>query len=378
MEAVRQRQIPLLDLRAQHQEIRDEVMAEVGRVIESQWFILGEDVRELEREIAAYSGARMGVGCGSGTDALYLALVAAGVGRGDEVLTTPYSFFATAGAIDRAGGVPVFSDVDRATFNLEPQQAAETLKRHPKVKVVLPVHLFGGCADMDPLCAMAREHGATVIEDAAQAIGAEYKGRRAGSLGAMACFSFFPTKNLGGWGEGGMVTTSDTALGERLAALRVHGSRRKYFHDEVGINSRLDTLQAAVLRVKLRHLDSWTQSRQENAALYRARLARLGAVITPAPAAYQTRHIYNQFSILCPERGRLQAWLRDHGIGTEIYYPLPLHLQACFAGLGYRAGDFPVAERLAKEALALPIYPELREGDIEYVAETIQGFYERG
>ncbi|MBZ5621178.1 MAG: DegT/DnrJ/EryC1/StrS family aminotransferase [Acidobacteriia bacterium] len=371
-----EKQIPLLDLRAQHSRIRDEVLAEVIRVIDSQKFIMGEDVEKLEREIAAYSHARFGVGCASGSDALYLALLGVGIRPGDEVLTTPYSFFATAGAIHRAGAVPVFVDVEAGTFNMDVNQAAAVLAAHPKVKAIVPIHLFGGCADMDPLCGLARDRGILIIEDAAQSIGSEYHGRRAGSMGAVGCFSFFPTKNLGGYGDGGMLTTNDPALGERLAALRVHGSKRKYYHDWVGINSRLDTLQAAVLRVKFRHLDGWTRARQENAALYRKLLAEMNLpVAPPIPAPYQTRHIYNQFCIVCPRREELRAYLNENGIGTEIYYPLPLHLQVCFADLGYQAGDFPVSERLAKESLALPIHPELSGDDIEQICRVMKGFY---
>ena len=275
-----------------------------------------------------------------------------------------------------SGAVPVFVDIEAATFNMDMELAAGVLKAHPKIKAVIPIHLFGGCADLDPLCAIARERGIFIIEDAAQSLGSEYKGRRAGSMGEVGCFSFYPTKNLGGYGEGGMLTTNDPEIRERLAALRVHGSRRKYYHDWVGINSRLDTLQAAVLRVKLRYLDSWSRSRAENAALYRQCLAANGVPVTPpAPAPYQTRHIYNQFSIVCARRDELQAYLKENGIGTEVYYPLPLHLQACFADLGYRAGDFPVSERLANESLALPIHSDLSAGDIEHVCRTIQAFY---
>ena len=373
--AVTPRQIPLLDLRAQHARIREEVLAEVIRVIDSQKFILWEEVQQLEREIAAYSGARFGVGCASGSDALFLALVALGIERGDEVLTTPYTFFATAGEIHRAGAVPVFVDVEAATFNMDMSRVAGVLAAHPKIRAVIPIHLFGGCADMDPLCRMARERGIPVIEDAAQSIGSEYRGRRAGSIGEVGCFSFYPSKNLGGYGDAGMLTTNDPALAGRLAALRVHGSgRRAYYHERVGINSRLDALQAAVLRVKFRHLDSWTRGRQENAALYRRLLA--GApVMPPVETDYQTRHIYNQFSILCPHRDQLQSYLKENGIGTQIYYPLPLHLQECFAGLGYRAGDFPVSERLAMESLALPIYQELAAGEIEHICATVRAFY---
>lgn len=376
MNAVHQKQIPLLDLQAQHERIREEVLAEVIRVIDSQRFILGEDVAKLEEEIAAYSQARFAVGCGSGTDALFLALLAVGIKPGDEVLTTPYSFFSTAGAIRLAGAVPVFVDIEASTFNMNMDLATAAIRERPRIKAVIPVHLFGGCADLDPLLAVTRERGIAVIEDAAQSIGSEYKGRRAGSIGEVGCFSFYPTKNLGGYGEGGMLTTNDPGLRERLAALRIHGSRRKYYHDWVGINSRLDTLQAAVLRVKLRHLDSWSDGRAANAAIYRESLAALGVPVTaPVPRPYQTRHIYNQFAILCRRRDELQAYLRENGIGSEVYYPLPLHRQACFADLGYRMGDFPVSERLADESLALPIHPELFRSDIEQVCRTIQAFY---
>jgi len=368
--------IPLLDLTAQHRQIREEVMAAVVRVIDSQKFVMGEEVEQLEREIADYSGARFGVGCASGTDALFLALLALDLQPGDEVLTVPFTFFATAGVIHRAGLKPVFTDIEPATFNMDPARAAETLKRHPKIKAIIPVHLFGGCADMDPLLHMAKERGIPVIEDAAQSIGAEYHGRRAGSLGEMGCFSFYPTKNLGAYGDAGMVTTNDAALAERLGALRLHGSRKRYFHDWVGINSHMDALQAAVLRVKFRHLDSWSAARQHNALLYREILSKLALPIgLPAPGAHQNRHIYNQFSILCPRRDELQAHLKQRGIGTEIYYPLSLHLQVCFEYLGYKAGDFPVSERVSHEILALPIQPELTAQDIEQVCGCIQEFY---
>ncbi len=376
MEQTTAKPIPLLDLRAQHQPIRDEVLAEVIRVIDSQKFIMGEDVQKLEQDVAAYSNAQFAVGCASGSDALFLALLGLEIRPGDEVLTTPYTFFATAGAIHRAGAVPVFVDVEAATFNMDMNRVADVLSAHPKIRAIIPIHLFGGCADMDPLCAMARERGIPVIEDAAQSIGSEYRGRRAGSIGAVGCFSFFPSKNLGGYGDGGMLTTSDPALRERLAALRVHGSKRKYYHDWVGVNSRLDALQAAVLRVKFRHLDSWTRGRQRNAALYRKLLAELDVPVTaPVEAPYQTRHIYNQFCILAPKRDRLQAYLKECGIGTEVYYPLPLHLQVCFRDLGYKAGDFPVSERLAKESLALPVHSELSADEIARICRTVKAFY---
>jgi dTDP-4-amino-4,6-dideoxygalactose transaminase len=376
MDAVKQKPIPLLDLKAQHRQIRDEVLAEVTRVIDSQMFIMGPDVQKLEQEIAAYSSTKFAVGCASGSDALFLALLGLNIQHGDEVLTTPYTFFATAGAIHRAGAVPVFVDVEAATFNMDMNQVAGVLARHPKIKAIIPIHLFGGCADMDPLMALARERGIPVIEDAAQSIGSEYKRRRAGSIGDIGCFSFFPSKNLGGYGDGGMLTTNDPALRERLAALRVHGSKKKYYHDWVGVNSRLDALQAAVLSVKFRHLDSWTEGRQRNAALYRKVLAEMSIPVTPpVPAPYQTRHIYNQFSILCQRRDQLQAYLKENGIGTEVYYPLPLHLQVCFSSLGYKAGDFPVSERLAKESLALPVHSDLSNDDVEQVCRALRAFY---
>jgi dTDP-4-amino-4,6-dideoxygalactose transaminase len=367
------KQIPLLNLEAQHRPIREEILAAVARVIDSQQFILGEEVRKLEEEIAGYCRTKYAIGCASGSDALFLALLALGIGPGDEVLTTPYSFFATAGEISRAGAVPVFVDVEERTFNLDPNRLADRLASHPRIRAILPVHLFGGCADMDAICELAEAHGIPVIEDAAQAIGAEYNGKRAGSIGRMGCFSFYPTKNLGALGDGGIITTNDPQLAERLRALRVHGSANKYVHQWIGINSRLDALQAAALRVKLRHLDGWSEGRHRNAARYRERLAA-APVMCPLPAGYQSRHIYNQFTIRHPDRASLQAYLKEHGIGSEIYYPLPLHLQPCYAGLGYRRGDFPVAERLAAEALSLPIQAELSLADIDSICDVILAF----
>jgi dTDP-4-amino-4,6-dideoxygalactose transaminase len=370
--------IPLLDLRAQYESIRPEIEDAVRRVFESQQFILGPDVAALEHDVAAYCGARHAIGCGSGTDALLLALKALDIGPGDEVLTTPFTFFATAGAIANTGARPIFADIDPRTFNLDPDRVRETLHRHPRIKALMPVHLFGLCADMDPLLELACQRGIAVIEDAAQAIGAEYKGRRAGSMGAIGCFSFFPTKNLGGAGEGGILTTNDDALAERLRALRVHGSRTRYFHDEVGTNSRLDTLQAAVLRVKLRHLDAWTACRQQLASSYCETLARLGAPVIPPPApSYPARHVYHQFVIRAPRRDELRQHLAALGIGSEIYYPLPLHLQRCFASLGYGEGAFPVSEAASREVLALPIYPELGQDAVRAVCDAIAAFYSR-
>jgi dTDP-4-amino-4,6-dideoxygalactose transaminase len=303
-----------------------------------------------------------------------LALLALEIGPGDEVITTPYTFFATAGAISRTGAVPVFVDVDEKTYNIDTQLLRQAIERHPKARAVIPVHLFGACADMDPICSNAGEHGMAVIEDAAQAIGAEYKGRRTGTLGRMACFSFFPSKNLGCYGDGGLLTTDDKALAELLSSLRIHGRTNKYFHQWIGVNSRLDALQAAVLRVKLRRLDAWTEARQRNAQAYRE-LLEGSPVRPPALIPYQTRHIYNQFVIRCPERDRLQGYLKENGIGTEVYYPLPLHLQPCFAPLGYQKGEFPASEQLAADTLALPIHQGLKRPDLEYVSEKVRSFY---
>ena len=371
-----EKQVPLLDLQAQHRQIREEVLAEIVRVVDSQKFIMGEDVKKLEQDIAPYCGCKYAIGCASGSDALMLALMALDIQPGDEVLTTPYSFFATAGAISRVGAVPVFADIEEETFNLDVQRAVEALAAHPRIRAMIPVHLFGGCADMDPMVKMAAERGIPIVEDAAQSIGSEYQGRRAGSIGEIGCFSFFPSKNLGAYGDGGIVTTNDAALAERLAALRVHGSKKKYYHQWIGVNSRLDALQAAVLRVKFRYLDGWSEGRQKNAGIYRTLLAKLSVPVIPAqPAAYQTRHIYNQFVIRSERRDALQSHLKKQGIGSEVYYPLPLHLQECYRFLGHKPGDFPVSEKLAAESLALPIHSELAFEDIEYVCESIRGFY---
>lgn len=349
-------------------------MEAVTRVIDSQRFIMGDEVSRLESAIAEYCGTKFAIGCASGSDALLLALMGLDIGPGDKVLTTPYSFFATVSAITRAGAAPVFCDIDPQTFNMDVSKAAAAFDAHPEIRAVLPIHLFGGCADMDPLNTLAASRGAKMIEDAAQSIGAEYKGRRTGGLGDVACFSFFPSKNLGGYGDGGMLTTDNAALAEKLACLRVHGERQRYYHDWIGINSRLDALQAAVLCVKLRHLDSWTEGRRRNADLYREALAGV-PVRAPQPAAYQTRYIYNQFVIRAARRDELQAYLKERGIGTAIYYPLPLHLQKCFAYLGGKPGDHPESEALAREALALPIFPELSADDIAYVSRNIAEFY---
>jgi dTDP-4-amino-4,6-dideoxygalactose transaminase len=366
------RAIPLLDLRRQFDPIRDEVMAEVERVIESQRFILGEDVERFERNFAGYCRTDHAIGCASGTDALELALLALDIGPSDEVLTVPYSFFATAGAILSIGAKPVFVDVEPDTFNLDATKLEAALAKHPNVKAILPVHLYGACADMDAIFAVAGN--IPVIEDVAQSHGAEYKGRRAGSMGKIGCFSFFPTKNLGAFGDGGALTTNDDEIAKKLRALRVHGSIAKYIHQWPGKNSRLDALQAAVLNVKLRHLDSWSEGRQKNADLYHKYLAKSNAIL-PKSAPYQTRHIYNQFVIRVPKRDELKAWLAEQGVGTEIYYPRPLHLQPALESYGFKEGDFPASEQLSKETLALPIFAEATEEEIRAVAELIATFY---
>lgn len=367
--------VPLLDLKAQYATIKDEVREAVDRVIESQYFILGPEVVALEQEVAAYSQCKFGIGVSSGTDALLVALMAVGVEAGDEVITPPYSFFATAGCVARLGAKPVFVDIDPQSYNIDPAgiEAAITAK----TKAIIPVHLYGQMAEMNPIMEIAQKHNLYVIEDAAQAIGSEYHGRRAGAIGHLGCFSFFPSKNLGGFGDGGMVTANDPALAEKVRRLRNHGYRQKYFSQDVGGNFRLDAIQAAVLRVKLPHLDDWTAGRQRNAQTYRRLFAAAGLSQIGLPAELpHRRHIYNQFVIRCPQRDELMDFLKQRKIGSEIYYPQPLHLQECFANLGYKPGDYPESERAAAETLALPIYPELTEAMQEIVANTIAEFYE--
>jgi len=368
-------QVPLLDLKQQHAALREELRAATERIIDSQQFVLGEEVRLLEEEIARYSEARHAVGCASGSDALLLALMALDIKAGDEVITTPFSFFATAGSIARIGARPVFLDIEPHTYNLDPSllEAAIT----PRTRAIIPVHLYGQCVEMDAVLEIAARHGLPVIEDAAQAIGAEDAGRRAGSMGAIGCFSFYPTKNLGGAGDGGMLTTNDDALAARLRRLRVHGGATEYLHQEVGINSRLDALQAAILRVKLPHLDSWSQGRRERAETYSLLLtnAHLTFDLRVPFIRENTRHIFHQFVVRVPEhRDALIEHLKAHGVGVKIYYPVPLHLQECFEYLGYREGALPLAERAARETLALPIYPELQLEQQRYVVDVLRRF----
>ena len=375
VEGVAGMKVPLLDLRAQYATIRDEVRAAIDRVCDSQHFILGPEVSALESEVAAYCDVGFAIGVSSGTDALLLALMALGIGPGDEVLTSTYSFFATGGTIARLGARPVFVDIERASFNLDPDQLVSRIT--PRTKAIIPVHLFGRCCDMDAVGAVAHAHGLAVIEDAAQAIGALDDRRRvAGTIGTAGCLSFFPTKNLGGFGDGGMVLTNDAQLAERMRILRVHGSKPKYHHALVGGNFRLDALQAAVLRVKLKFLASWTKARRENAEQYR-RLFQESGLDRIALPEDRPGHIYNQFVIRCQERDPLQRFLAERGVGTEVYYPIPLHLQPCFKDLGYREGDLAEAEAAAREALALPIYPELEESAQRYVVSQIREFVDR-
>lgn len=369
--------VPLLDLKAQYLTIKPEIDAAIAAVLQSQHFILGPEVERCEKEVAAYSGCLHGIGVSSGSDALLACLMAENIGAGDEVITTPYTFFATAGAIARVGAIPVFVDIDPVTYNINPALIAE--KVTPKTRAIIPVHLYGQMADMDPVMTIARDRGLLVIEDAAQAIGAEYKGRRAGSIGHYGCLSFFPSKNLGAAGDGGLIVTNDPERAEKLTILRGHGARPKYHHLMIGGNFRLDAIQAAVVSAKLPHLDAWTTARQRNADRYdrlfhEAGLAGNGStgVALRLPVTTTSRHIFNQYVIRVESRDTLQALLKARGIGTEVYYPIPMHLQPCFAYLGHSAGDFPESEGAARETLAVPIHPELSEAQGRYVVDSIR------
>jgi len=384
--------VPLLDLQLQYQPLRAEILAAIERVCSSQQFILGPAVKELESRIAEYSRCRYAIGVSSGTDALLIALMALEIGAGDEVITSPFTFFATAGTIARTGARPLFCDIDPRTFNLSPAAVRDCLDRRcerrggelvnratgGRIRALMPVHLYGQVADMSALRELASGHGLKVIEDAAQAIGADdAAGRRAGSVGDIGCLSFFPTKNLGAFGDAGMCVTNDPALAERLDVLRVHGGKPKYYHALIGGNFRIDELQAAVLNVKLPRLDAWSAARARNAAYYdRAfEAARLGQALSTPYAQPQARHIYNQYVVRVRDRDRLRQHLAERRVGTEIYYPVPLHLQQCFAYLGHRARDFPESERAAAETLALPIYPELSEAQLGHVVDSVTQFY---
>ena len=370
-------QVPLLDIPASYEQILSDVEKKISEVIRSGRFILGPVVEELEARIADYCGTKYAVGVSSGTDALLISLMAAGVGEGDEVITTPFTFFATAGSIARVGAHPVFVDIEPETFNIDPKQIENKIT--DKTRALMPVHLYGQCANMDSILEVARRHGLAVIEDAAQAIGSEYKGQRAGSIGDYGCLSFFPTKNLGGFGDGGMVTMSSKELYERVKILRVHGSEPKYFHKTIGGNFRLDAIQAAVVLAKLNYLDHWTELRRQNAETYKTLFEKRGLLNSlELPSETTPRHVYNQYVIRVKDyRNDLRQFLNKNHVATEIYYPLPLHLQECFKNLGYHQGDFPVAERAADEVLALPVYPELTKNQLEYVVEMIAHFFEK-
>ncbi len=374
--------VPLLDLKAQYRTIREEVRAVMDEVCDAQYFIMGPKVEEFEKAVAAYSGARYAVGVSSGTDALLIALMALDIRPGDEIITSPFTFFATAGVIHRLNAKPVFVDIDPLPFKIDPAGIEKAVT--PRTKAILPVHLFGQMADMDPILEMGRRRRIPVIEDGAQSIGAEYKGRRCGSIGDMGCLSFFPSKNLGAFGDAGMVLTSDPALYDKLKLLRVHGAPSSYLHKIVGGNFRLDALQAAILNIKLKYLDGWSDGRKRNAAYYDQAFADAGLTVrglvrTP-PAVYRRGgdrhdHIYNQYTVRAKDRDRLQAHLKAQSIGCAVYYPLPLHLQECFAPLGCPAGTFPAAEKAAAEVISLPIYPELTEEMKARVVAAVAEFY---
>ena len=376
-------EVSLLNLKRQYQSIKEGIDEAIKRVVESQYFIMGEEVKKFENEIADYCGVKYAIGVASGTDALLLSLRAAGVGDGenDKVITTPFTFFATVGAIVNAGGTPVFVDIDPETYNLDPEELKRLLtsdsRLSTQIKALIPIHLYGQVADMDPIMEISERYGITVIEDAAQAIGAEYKHRKAGTIGDFGIFSFFPSKNLGGYGDGGMVITNDDELAEKVKNLRAHGSTKSYYHEMVGYNSRLDALQAAVFSVKLTYLDEWSASRAENARYYTEALSNIDAIIPPTVSDY-CNHIYHQYTIRTTDgrRDELQRHLKEQGIGTKVYYPLPLHLQGCFKDLGYKEGDFPVSEEASRQVLSLPIYPELKQEEMDYVVKQIRDFFE--
>ena len=374
--------VPFFDLAVQFKSIEDEIKSALDEVFQNQQFILGAKVQALEETIARYCRTRYAIGVASGSDALLLALMALGVGTGDEVILPPFTFFATAGSVSRLGAIPVFVDISQETYNIDPYKIEEKITS--KTKAIIPVHLFGQCADMNPLLKMAREKKLFVIEDAAQALGAEYRldavseERRAGQIGDLGCFSFYPTKNLGAFGDAGMVVTDNASLAEKIRLLRVHGSQPKYFHKQIGINSRLDTIQAVVLLVKFKYLEKWTTERQKKAEryqlLFRDLVSSVNGLRLPT-IQYRNRHIFHQYVIRVPERDRLKQYLSEEGIGTDIYYPVPLHLQECYSFLKYRRGDLPNSEKVSEEVLALPIYPELTEDQQIAVVDRIKAFY---
>lgn len=359
--------IPLLDLKAQYLSIKTEIDAAIKRTVDEQNFIMGEDIRLLEEEVAGYCGTKYGVGVSSGTDALILALRALNIGPGDEVITTPFTFMATAGAISNVGAKPVFCDIEPRTYNIDPSKIESCISK--KTKAIIPVHLYGQSADMDPILGIAKKYRLKVMEDNAQAIGATYKGRKTGSIGDVGCISFFPSKNLGAFGDGGMVVTNDAEISDKVRILRVHGSSSRYVHSTIGTNARLDNIQAAVLRVKLRHLDSWADSRRKNASLYNS-IFKGSTIIPPYVPSYDT-HVYHQYVVKVDSDSRdpLMGLLSKNGVEARVYYPIPLHLQECYKFLGYDKRDFPVSEDCATSVLALPVYPELGQDDIRRIAD---------
>lgn len=379
--------VPMLDLKAQFITIEKELRQAIDGVLDTQRFIMGGEVIGLEEQIAEYSQTQFGIGCASGSDALLLALMAINIQPGDAVITTPYTFFATGGAVSRLNAIPIFVDIDPETYNIDPQKIEEVFSGHhplkdklppkEKIKAVIPVHLYGQITHMDEIMEVSKKHNLIVIEDAAQAIGSEYKGKRAGTIGHFGCFSFFPSKNLGCMGDGGMVVTNDSDYAEKLRVLRLHGSKPKYYHKIVGLNSRLDSIQAAILRVKLKYLDSWTEARQVNANWYTNEIKKLdlGDKLKTPYVFNEGRHIYNQYTLRCERRDELKQYLIDNGVGCEIYYPVPLHIQECFSDLGYKNGDLPISEKAANEALSIPIYPELTNEQKQHVVDTINKFY---
>jgi dTDP-4-amino-4,6-dideoxygalactose transaminase len=369
--------VPLLDLKAQYRVIKPEVMSAIEAVCDEQGFVLGPRVSAFEEATAQYIGSRYAIGCASGSDALLLSLMAMGVKAGDEVITIPFTFFATASVISRLGAKPVFVDIQPDTFNIDPALIERAIT--PRTKAIIPVHLFGQCADMAAINEIAKRKRMYVVEDACQAIGAVQQEKRAGVLGDTGCFSFFPSKNLGGFGDGGLITTNDKALADSMAMLRVHGSQVRYLHEAVGINSRLDALQAAVLHIKLKYLDQWAEGRRRNAERYRQLFAQTKSAecVTLPPTRPGNFHVYNQFTVRAPKRDELRAFLKEKGVGTEVYYPLPMHLQNCYRELGHEKGSFPLSEQAAEEVMSIPIYPELTEAQQGYVVETIAEFYRR-
>lgn len=380
--------VPLLDLKAQYKTIKEEILDATLEVYESQRFILGPKVEELEKKIADYTGVKYAVGVSSGTDALLVSLMAGGIGKGDLVITTPYTFFATVGSIERIGAIPLLVDIDPRTYNIDTELLEEKVssmneEELSRLKAIIPVHLFGQCANMEKILEIANSRDIIIIEDAAQAIGSEYRFKngsvkRAGSMSKFGCFSFFPSKNLGSFGDGGMVTTDDEDAYQKISIMRVHGSRPKYYHKVVGGNFRLDSLQAAILLVKFNHLDTWTEKRRANARIYRELFAKTDLEEIELPFEGEGRHIYNQFVIkVSNKRDDLKNFLADHGIGSEIYYPVPLHIQECFKHLNYKPGDCPVSLNASAKTLALPIYSELTFEQIEHVVNTIHSFYRR-